>query len=200
MTVVNHLTPSAERDGGDDIRTGEPEQRRRSAELIEASANGDRTAFRRLYDLSARFVFGVVMAILRDREMAEEVAQEVYISIWKNANAFDSEKGNPLAWMAAIARNRAIDRLRVERARGFITFTDEVPDIADESNVADALPEAIAVRRVLAELRPDFRRALMLTYFHGYTHSELACVLDIPVGTAKSWVRRGLAALKEALE
>ena len=200
MTVVNHLTPTAERDGDEDVRSGSPEQRRQCARLIEACAQGDRAAFRRLYDLSARFVFGVIVAIVRKREIAEEVAQEVYVSIWRNANSFDAEKGNPLAWLAAVARNRAIDRLRVERTRGFISYSDDVPDIADEADPHQSLPEAIAVRRVLVELRPEFRRALMLTYFHGYTHTELAQVMDIPVSTAKSWVRRGLAALKEALE
>ena len=75
-----------------------------------------------------------------------------------------------------------------------------MPDIADAADPGQSLPEAIAVRRVLAELRPEFRRALILTYFHGYTDTELAEVMEIPVGTAKSWVRRGLAALKEALE
>ncbi len=128
MTVVTQLTPSSERDRGNgDRRTDRCEQRRRLTELIEACAAGDRAAFRRLYDLSSRFVFGVVLAILRDAGMAEDVAQEVYISVWKRAGSFDTDKGNPLAWMAAIARNRAIDRLRAERARGFVSDTDEVP-------------------------------------------------------------------------
>ena len=175
------------------------EQRRRLAQLIEACGKGDRVAFRRLYDLSARFTFGVIQAVLRDAEMAEEVAQEVYVSVWKRASSFDTEKGNPLAWMAAIARNRAIDRLRAERARGFVSYSDDVPDIVDDAAPADLTVDALAVRKVLADLRPEFRQALLLTYFQGYTHSELAGVLNVPVGTAKSWVRRGLSALQEAL-
>jgi RNA polymerase sigma-70 factor (ECF subfamily) len=102
--------------------------------------------------------------------------------------------------MAAIARNRAIDRLRAERARGFVRYTDEVPDIAGNDQPAELTVDAIAVRRVMADLRPEFRNAVLLTYFRGYTHSELAGVMNVPVGTAKSWVRRGLASLKEALE
>jgi RNA polymerase sigma-70 factor (ECF subfamily) len=168
--------------------------------LIEACANEDRAAFRRLYDLSSRFVFGVVKAILRDAGMAEDVAQEVYVTIWKRAESFDVDRGNPLAWMAAIARNRAIDRLRAERARGFVRYTDEVPDIAGNDQPTELTVDAIAVRRVMADLRPEFRNAVLLTYFQGYTHSELAGVMNVPVGTAKSWVRRGLASLKEALE
>ena len=201
MTVVTQLTPASERDPDNRGRRADGgKQRRLLTGLIEACGASDRAAFRRLYDLSSRFVFGVVLAILRDSEMAEEVAQEVYIAIWKRARSFDIDKGNPLAWMAAIARNRAIDRSRAERARGFVTFSDEVPDIAGEDLPHDLTVEAIAVRRALADLRPEFRNALLLCYFKGYTHSELAGVLNVPVGTAKSWVRRGLAALKEALE
>jgi RNA polymerase sigma-70 factor, ECF subfamily len=204
VTIMTHRTPSSERDP---LRIGQPagrpaehERQRRMAELIGACAAGDRPAFRRLYDLSSRFVCGIILAILRDNEMAAEVAQEVYVSIWQRAGSFDDETRNPLAWIAAIARNRAIDRLRAERARGFIAATDELPDIAGDYPPAGLLVEAVAARRALADLRPEFRRALLLSYFKGYTHTELAGALDVPVGTAKSWVRRGLAALKEALE
>lgn len=199
MTGVTHLTPSSERDPGRP-RQDSAETRRRLAELIAAVSGGDRAAFRRLYDLSARFVFGIVLAVLRDNGLAEDVAQEVYVTIWKRAVSFDRGRGNPLAWMAAIARNRAIDRLRSERARGFVAFTDEVPDIQDETPDGFVTVEALAVRRALTDLKPEFRQAVMLSYFQGYTHTELAAVLNVPVGTAKSWVRRGLAALKEALE
>ncbi len=168
MTVVTQLTPSSERDpGSGDRRNDRCEQRRRLTKLLEACAAGDRAAFRRLYDLSSRFVFGVVLSILRDAEMAEDVSQEAYIAIWKRAGSFDTVKGNPLAWMAAIARNRAIDRLRAERARGFVSYSDEVPDIAGNDLPADLTVDAIAVRRALADLRPEFRNALLLFYFKG---------------------------------
>jgi RNA polymerase sigma factor (sigma-70 family) len=176
------------------------ERRHEMAKLIGACAAGDRRAFRRLYDLSSRFVCGIILAVLRDKEMAAEVAQEVFASIWRRADSFDNEKRNPLAWIAAIARNRAIDRLRVERTRGFIVAADELPDIAGDGAPAGLLVEAVAASRALADLRPEFRRALELSYFMGYTPVELAGALDVPVGTAKSWVRRGLAALKRALE
>jgi RNA polymerase sigma-70 factor (ECF subfamily) len=122
------------------------------------------------------------------------------VSIWQRAESFDAKKGNPLAWMAAIARNRAIDRLRSERARGFVIATDELPELAGNDPPAGFAVEAVALRRALNDIRPEFRKALLLSYFKGYTHTELAGALDVPVGTAKSWVRRGLAALKEALE
>lgn len=199
MKGVIHLMPPSERDPADARCDAGAEQRRKLAELLVAAGTGDRAAFRRLYDLSVRFVFGVVVAVIRDQQMAEEVAQEVYVTIWKRARVFDSEKGNALGWMAAIARNRAIDRLRAERVRGFVAFTDQVPDLVDDGARDDLTLETLAVRRVLKDLRPEFRQALLLSYFQGYTHTELAAALDIPVGTAKSWVRRGLAALKEGL-
>src|SRR5215510_10639154 len=112
VTIVTNLTPSSERDtlriGHPVGRPAEDERRRQIAELIGACAAGDRPAFRRLYDLSSRFVCGIILAILRDGEMVAEVAQEVYVSIWQRAGSFDDEKRNPLDWIAAIARNRAI--------------------------------------------------------------------------------------------
>ncbi|MFL4470161.1 RNA polymerase sigma factor [Tateyamaria armeniaca] len=178
---------------------GTAEQSRLIAELLGACAAGDRVAFRRFYDVSARYVFGVVLSILRDREIASEVAQETYVRIWKRAGHFQAECGNPLSWIGSIARNCAIDRLRSERARGFVQFSDEVPDIGGDPDPAARTLDTIVIRRLLDDLRPEYRQALLLCYFQGYTYIELASVMDVPVGTAKSWVRRGIAALKEAM-
>lgn len=167
---------------------------------IVLSGKGDRVAFKELYRLSSRMIFGIVLAVIRDRPMAEEITQEVYVALWKRASSFDPIKGNPTSWMGAIARNRAIDRLRAERARGFVTYDDDVPDIAAPGDSAAATVDALAISQSLKTLNPRHRQALILVYFRGYTHSELAKVLDVPVGTAKAWVRRGLAALKEAME
>jgi RNA polymerase sigma-70 factor (ECF subfamily) len=178
---------------------GAAEQSRILAELLDACAAGDRAAFRRFYDLSARYVFGLVLAILKDREMANEVAQEAYVRIWRRAGQFKPGSGSPLAWAGSVARNCAIDRLRSERARGFVEFSDQVPDIGGDPDPAARTIDAMVVRRLLENLRPDYRQALLLCYFQGYTYAELARVLDVPEGTAKSWVRRGLAALKGAM-
>ena len=183
-----------------DLTDKTSDHRQRLAHLLDACANGDRAAFRQFYDLTSRFLFGLITTILRDREQAEEITQEVYVTIWKKAGSFDAVKGNPMTWIATIARNRAIDRLRAERSRGFVAFTDDVPDLADESQSAELSADALVVRKVLDTLRPEFRQALLLSYFKGYTNSELAEVLDVPLGTAKTWVRRGLEALREALE
>lgn len=178
---------------------GTAKQSQVMADLLAACADGDRRAFRRFYDLSARYVFGVVLAILKDRDMAAEVAQETYVRIWKRAGQFKSSCGNPLSWIGSIARNCAIDRLRAERARGFVEYSDEVPDVISNPDPAAQTLDSMVIRRLLQDLRPEYRQAVLLCYFQGYTYIELASVLDVPVGTAKSWVRRGLSAMKDAM-
>ncbi|MBT8457091.1 MAG: RNA polymerase subunit sigma, partial [Alphaproteobacteria bacterium] len=97
-----------------------------------------------------------MLAILRNRAAAEEVAQEVYVQIWRQSGGFSSEQANPMGWISSIARNRAIDRLRAERARGFVQFTDDVPDLADTGKDADAPLDTIVLTRALSGLRPEY--------------------------------------------
>ncbi len=196
---VTKLVPRSQEHGGARAKMGAADQSRVLAELLKACAAGDRVAFRRFYDVSSRYVFGVVLGILRDREIASEVAQETYVRIWKRAGHFQADCGNPLSWIGSIARNCAIDRLRSERARGFVQFSDEIPDISGDPDPASTTLDTMVIRKLLDELRPEYRQALLLSYFQGYTYIELASVMDVPVGTAKSWVRRGIAALKEAM-
>ncbi len=196
---VTKLVPRSQQHGGARAKMGTAEQSRLIAGLLIKCAGGDRAAFRRFYDVTSRYVFGVVLGILRDREIASEVAQETYVRIWKRAGHFQADCGNPLSWVGSIARNCAIDRLRSERARGFVQFSDEVPDISSDADPASTTLDTIVIRKLLDELRPEYRQALLLCYFQGYTYVELASVMDVPVGTAKSWVRRGIAALKDAM-
>ena len=170
------------------------------AALIASCAAGDRAAFGLLYGQSVRFVFAVVRSVLGDSMIAEEVTQEIYVTIWRRASSFDIDKGSPLAWIGTISRNRAIDTLRAERARGFVSYSADVPDFASHDQSPDLTIEIFAMRRALAELRPDFRNAILLSYFKGYTHVELAVVMGVPMGTAKSWLQRGLAAMNKALQ
>lgn len=199
MAEVTRLVPKSQNTSGGTKKPGVAEQSRIMASLLEACAQGDRQAFKRFYDVSSRYVFGVVLAILKDREMAAEVAQETYVRIWKRAGQFKADGGNPLSWTGSVARNCAIDRLRAERARGFVEFSDQVPDVVDNPDPETQHLDSMVIRRLLKDLRPEYRQALLLCYFQGYTYIELASLLDVPVGTAKSWVRRGLAAMKEAM-
>lgn len=198
MTNVAHLTPTSEASAKTG-RIGDAELRDRLHGLILECANGNRAAFRRLYDLTSHRIFGIVLAVLRNRAAAEEVAQEVYVQIWRQASGFNSVDANPLGWISSIARNRAIDRLRAERSRGFVQFTDDVPDIADDHLDADSMLDTLVLTRALAGLRPEYRKVILLSYFRGYTQSELSELLDLPLGTVKSWMKRGLAELREAL-
>lgn len=167
--------------------------------LLELCASGDRTAFRAFYDETSAKIFGLLITMLRNQSHAEEVMQEVYLQVWRAAKRFDAGAGHPMAWLTAMARNKAVDRLRADRTRGFVAFTDTVPDAADLVPL-DAGTDRMALGKVMQDLRPEYRQVLVLTYFYGFTHEELGKALDIPVGTAKTWLRRGLSALKEALE
>ncbi len=198
MTNVAHLTPHSEKTGGNG-RLADADARVHLAELIAACGEGDRAAFRRVYDLTSHRIFGIVLAVLRNRPAAEEVAQEVYVQVWRHSFRFDQTNANPVGWISAIARNRAIDRLRSDRARGFVQFSDEVPDVADERLGEDAPLDSLVLTRALSDLRPEYRKVILLSYFRGYTQSELSELLDLPLGTVKSWMKRGLAELREAL-
>lgn len=167
--------------------------------LVLACAAGDRAAFRTLYARVSRLVFGTALAVLRSRELAEDATQDIFLALWRRAGDYDPARGSALAWIAVVARNRALDRLRAERARGFVETRETLPDLPEEGLPAVSVPESIAIRRTLAGLRPEHRRALLLAYVNGYTCTEIADILGVPLGTAKSWLRRGLGALKEAL-
>lgn len=198
MAQVAHLTPTSEVSENTG-RIADAELRARLLELIDACGAGNRPAFRRLYDLTSHRVFGIVLAVLRNRAAAEEVAQEVYVQIWRTAGSFKTEQANPMGWISSIARNRAIDRLRSDRSRGFVQFSDEVPDIADDNVTTDGPLDTLVLTRALSKLRPEYRKIILLSYFRGYTQSELSELLDLPLGTVKSWMKRGLAELRETL-
>lgn len=196
ITVVHQTTPAETKDNKE--MCSELNLHRRMSELIILCGGGDRDAFRELYELTSKRVFGILVAVLRDRLAAEEVAQEVYVQIWRQAETYKKELGSPLGWIATIARSRGIDRLRADRARGFVQFSDDVPDIADEKNISSPSEEML-LTRALSELRPEYRKVILLSYFRGYTHVELAEILDLPIGTVKSWMKRGLAELRKAM-
>lgn len=166
--------------------------------LVLACAAGDREAFRRLYALTAPAVFGVLVAMLRDREAAADLAQEVYVAVWRSAESFRPERSDALAWLMTIARNRALDRLRAGRISGVQAPVEDVPDLAADLPPGGAV-DAVVLRRALAALRPELRRALALVVLRGYTLDELAHTLNVPASTSRSWVRHGLMALREAL-
>ena len=174
------------------------------AELLRATSGGNRDAFRQLYGAVSAKLFGVALRILQRRELAEEVLQEVFVRIWAHAAEYQSAKGSPMTWMIAITRNQALDVRRRGRDRvrgGEGDLLEQVP--ASTPNPLDwtlASSESRTLERCLGELSEAQRDCIVMAYVEGYTQQELAARMDRPLGTIKSWVRRGLLQLKECLE
>ena len=168
-------------------------------DLLAAIGDGDKTALRKLYDATSAKLFGVILRILVERSEAEDVLQEVYITVWRKAAEFDATRASPITWLATIARNRAIDRVRARGSRPTTTL-DAAAEVADTALPADALIDAADdARRVGAALgRLDPRHAAIIrsAYFDGLTYEALAAREGVPVGTLKSWVRRGLIRMR----
>jgi RNA polymerase sigma-70 factor (ECF subfamily) len=194
---VSHLSPVPSGDSSPE-GTGTP-----LAELLSRCARGDEQAFADLYDATARRVHGLVLRVVRDPAQAEEVTQEVYLQAWRTSARYDEQKGSAMSWLMTLAHRRAVDRVRSAEAasRQDTTYhqrTQVVPhDVTAEA--AETSIEAHRVRTALGELTTVQREALELAYFGGYTHTEVATLLDLPVGTAKTRIRDGLIRLRDAM-
>jgi RNA polymerase sigma-70 factor (ECF subfamily) len=186
------------------------------ADLLQRTAARDRAAFQRLYELTASHLLGVVLRITRHRETAEDILQEVYVNVWRHAASFDAGLSQPVTWLTSIARNRAIDSLRRAQAAPR-TLSTTVPGGMDDDDDHDMLESfisdapgpaarlqqagnAAALRGCMAALSRDQQQVLALAFYQGASYSEVAEHLRQPLGTVKSWVRRGLMALKGCLE
>ena len=181
--------------------------------LMFRVAMRDQAAFKQLYDATVRCLLAIVMRMLRERSWAEEVLQEVYVSIWNTAPNYSAGKSQPMTWLMAIARNKTMDALRstsTERqhvVRPKLADDDEdtgLPDAADErAGPLESLVQAVDTQRLrhcLQSLEPQQRQAIALAFYDGLTHSELAQHMGQPLGTVKAWVRRGLEKLKPCLQ
>jgi RNA polymerase sigma-70 factor (ECF subfamily) len=188
-----------------------PEHSQELAQLLARSGLGDRQAFARLYERSSSHLFAVVLRIQRDRALAEELLQEIYVAVWKGASGFDAARSQPMTWLTAIARNRAIDSLRRAAAYPLMpvhSSTDEDEPVdegpADERpGPLDLLQQASDARelaRCMQGLSAPQRQSVALAFFDGLSHAEVAEQLRQPLGTVKSWVRRALMSLKSCLE
>lgn len=174
-----------------------------SAALARIPA-GDRGALQTVYRLTSAKLFGVALRILDDRGEAEDVLQEVYVTVWRKAGEFDAGRASPMTWLIAIARNRAIDRLRATKRSRSTDPIDNAIEIADaQPTAADALEmseDNVRLHRCLDGLANDERAALRAAFFDGNTYEELAQRADIPLGTMKSRIRRAMMKLKTCLE
>ena len=176
----------------------------RLADLLGQSALKNQRAFGDLYQLTAAKLYGVALRILRRQDWAEEVLQECYVRIWNHAGDYAAAKSAPLTWMTSIVRNRCLDWLRRPQAEAtggeyeiaVEAWRDEAPGPMDSLLAA---ADAAALARCLEQLEGKQRQSIMLAFFHGLSHSELARHMQQPLGTVKTWVRRGLERLKSCL-
>jgi len=173
------------------------------AELLRRSARGDQQAFAELYDATSSRVFGLAVRVVRDPAQAEEVTQEAFLEVWRTASRFDSERGSALSWLMTICHRKAVDRVRSAEAstRRDTTYNQQNQTIDHDStaDAAQAAMEAKRVRNALASLTDVQREAIELAYFGGYTHTEVAGILNLPVGTAKTRIRDGLIRLRDTM-
>ena len=187
------------------------------AGLLARSALGERAAFAQLYERTGAHLFAVILRINRDRAQAEDLLQEVYIKVWRSIRTYDVQHSQPLTWMTSIARNHAIDSLRRQQtqpravadpagARNPDPSAEEDPYEGLEDPAAGPLEmlsqavQARAVERCMQVLNAQQRQSVALAFYNGLSHAEVAEQLRQPLGTVKSWVRRGLLALKSCLE
>ena len=172
-------------------------------DLLAAAARGDEASFAKLYDLTSSRVYGMVLRVVRDAAQSAEVTQDIYLEVWKQSGRFDASKGAVLPWLLMIAHRRAVDRVRaaqssVVRDDKYAVLNTERPYDSVSEQVQTSL-EAQRVRKVLNDLTAAQREAVSLAYFGGYTHSEVAELLKIPLGTVKTRIRDGLIRMRDAL-
>jgi RNA polymerase sigma factor (sigma-70 family) len=183
----------------------EPEAaRKRLAAALARIASGDRTALQVLYRDTSAKLFGVCLRILQDKSEAEDVIQEVYLKVWRQAGTFDPDRASPITWLVAIARNRSIDRLRASANARRMQPIDDALEVSDSAPGALQQVESFEQRRrlsdCLSELEPRHATAIRAAFLDGATYEILAERMDVPLGTMKSWIRRSLLKLRACLE
>ena len=172
---------------------------------VEACARGERFALRSIYERDARWLLAVAQRIVRDRELSRDVLQDAFLQIWQRASSYQRTLGSARGWIYTVVRHRALDAARVAGREA--TAGEDIDALADAAASADAghpseLPGGIdpsTLQHCLGQLDDAKRDCIVFAFVEGYTHEQIAQRLAAPVGTVKSWIRRGLLALKECL-
>ena len=203
MMVTMAAVPPGEASGEAAPRTADLSGPADLAALIRSSGLGDEAAFSALYDATSARLHGLVLRVVRDPAQAEEVTQEAFLEIWRTSARFDASLGSAIGWMMTIAHRKAVDRVRSSEAarRRDSTYeatTQETP-FDETAERAERRLDRERVRRALDSLTDSQRGALELAYFGGYTHTEVATMLGLPLGTAKTRIRDGLIRLRDTL-
>jgi RNA polymerase sigma-70 factor (ECF subfamily) len=167
-------------------------------------AEGDSAALEEIYTATRVKLFGICFRILGDRKEAEDALQDVYVNLWQRADRYDPTRASPISWLATFARNRAIDRLRTGKVRGGAVPVEEANPLPDQAPLADSLlvdaENAAQIHTCLSALDANTQGHIRGAFFEGYTYAQLAEAADVPLGTMKSWIRRGLQKLRACLE
>ncbi|MEL6375171.1 MAG: sigma-70 family RNA polymerase sigma factor [Pseudomonadota bacterium] len=167
-------------------------------------AAGDSAALEEIYTATRVKLFGICYRILGDRKEAEDALQDVYVNLWQRADRYDPERASPISWLATFARNRAIDRLRTGKVRAGAVAVEEAAPLPDEAPLADALlvdaERSAHIHSCLQTLDENAQTYIRAAFFDGRTYAQLAETADVPLGTMKSWIRRGLMKLRACLE
>lgn len=172
------------------------------ADALKRVAQGDEAAFELVYAATSVKLYGIIVRILGRRELADEVLQEVYIRVWQRASQFDPASGSPITWLASIARNRALDETKRKTMRSL----EELPGLQEVASWNDAVQnhqfntERMRLLACLDCLDPHKKQVILLAYHYGMTREEIARHVGRPVATVKTWLRRGLAQLKDCLD
>jgi RNA polymerase sigma-70 factor (ECF subfamily) len=178
--------------------------RSRLSDALARAGRGSQSALAEIYEATSAKLFGICLRILGDRGEAEDALQDIYLNVWRRAGSFDAERASPITWLATLARNRSIDRLRANGGRRGSEPIEAALDVADPSPDAAASLEAsqssARLSGCIGELETRKAEAIRTSFFEGATYAELAERSDVPLGTMKSWIRRGLLQLKECLE
>ena len=193
------LPPSPAFSPADDVAAA----RARLTEALVRTGDEDRTAFRDLYTLTSAKLFGICYRICGERQAAEDVLHDVYLTIWKRAGAYEPSRASPITWLATIARNRAIDWRRAQGVRRSSPLEDAPPILDSAPLASESMLDEEAAQQLhdcIEALETRQREAIRTAFFDGMTYAELAERDSVPLGTMKSWVRRGLAKLKACLE
>ncbi|MBM6621620.1 ECF RNA polymerase sigma factor SigK [Micrococcaceae bacterium RIT802] len=184
-------------------RTAEEPAPTNHEELIQRIAGGDETAFEALYDDVSARVFGLIRRVLRDESQCEEVLQEVFVEVWQQAARYDADRGRAVSWIMVVAHRRAVDRVRASQSsrdrdlrQGAMEFEESYDDVQD---TVEAHLEGERVQSALKNLSDAQRKAIELAYYGGYTHQEVAKLLEVPVGTVKTRIRDGMIRLRDQL-
>lgn len=184
-------------------RTAEEPAPTNHEELIQSIASGDEAAFEALYDDVSARVFGLIRRVLRDESQCEEVLQEVFVEVWQQAARYDADRGRAVSWIMVMAHRRAVDRVRASQSsrdrdlrQGAKEFEESYDDVQD---TVETRLEGERVQSALQNLSDAQRKAIELAYYGGYTHQEVAKLLEVPVGTVKTRIRDGMIRLRDQL-